>query len=115
MKRGDCGGITFDDLNVGQGDMARRGSVVELRYSLWLNHGEQVQENQPCRFQLGERRVIAALEYGVEGMRVGGERRVRAGPQLAYGALGVPGVIPADALIELRIVLLAVADSAPKA
>lgn len=37
--------------------------------------------------------MIAALEYGVEGMRAGGLRHFRAGPHLAYRDEGVEGVV----------------------
>jgi FKBP-type peptidyl-prolyl cis-trans isomerase len=41
-------------------------------------------------------------------MHVGGERRIRVGPHLGYGDRTVPGVIPANAVLEFHIVLLQV-------
>ena len=102
------GGVAFEDIKPGEGDVALRGAVVEVRYSLSLNRGERVQHDHSCTFRIGERRVIAALEYGVEGMRVGGERRIRAGPHLAYGHRGILGIVPADAVVEFHVVLLGV-------
>jgi FKBP-type peptidyl-prolyl cis-trans isomerase len=52
--------------------------------------------------------VIAGLEYGVEGMRAGGKRRIRVGPHLAYRDGGVPDTIPANAVLEFRVALLSV-------
>src|SRR5262249_43067112 len=43
--------------------------------------------------------MFAGLFYGVEGMRVGGTRRVRIAPQLAYREAGVPRVIASNALL----------------
>jgi FKBP-type peptidyl-prolyl cis-trans isomerase len=52
--------------------------------------------------------VVAGLEYGVEGMRAGGKRRIRIGPHLAYRDKGVPDTIPANAVLEFRVSLLSV-------
>ena len=47
--------------------------------------------------------MFAGLFYGVEGMRVGGRRRFRVAPHLAYREAGVPGVIPPNALLTVEI------------
>jgi hypothetical protein len=39
-------------------------------------------------------------------MRIGGTRRLRISPHLAYGKRGVPGVIPADAVLDVEIHVL---------
>lgn len=107
MKRGR-GGVEYEDVKLGDGPTAVRGAKVEVRYDLFLNRGQQIQENQHSSFRVGKRRSIPGLEYGVEGMRVGGERRLRVGPHLAYRERGVPGVIPAEAVLEFYVTLLRV-------
>ena len=57
--------------------------------------------------RVDRRSLIAGLFYGVEGMRVGGTRRLEIAPHLAYGDRGVPGVIPASALLTAEITILA--------
>ena len=47
--------------------------------------------------------MFAGLFYGVDGMRVGGTRRLRVAPHLAYRKAGVPGVIPPNALLTVEI------------
>ncbi len=111
MKRGR-GGVKFEDVRLGDGPCAQQGSTVEVRYDLSLNRGERVQEERVCRFRLGARQVVAGLEYGVEGMRVGGERRIRVGPHLGYRGEGVAGAIPADAVLVFRVNLLQVEPAA---
>jgi FKBP-type peptidyl-prolyl cis-trans isomerase len=105
MKRAR-GGVEYEDLEVGSGPTADRGCTVEVEYSLFLNRGDCVQEKKKYSFRVGERRVIAGLEYGVEGMRVGGKRRIRVGPHLAYRDGGVPDTIPANAVLEFHVSLL---------
>ncbi|HEY5609194.1 MAG TPA: FKBP-type peptidyl-prolyl cis-trans isomerase [Alphaproteobacteria bacterium] len=107
MKRGR-GGVEYEDLTVGAGPSAERGCAVEIGYSLVLNRGDRVQNDQRCSFRVGARAAVPGLEYGVEGMRVGGERRIRVGPHLAYRDTGVPGVVPANAVLEFHVTLLRV-------
>ena len=105
MERGR-GGVEFEDLAIGDGPVVGRGASVEISYTLALNKGDIVESDKHCRFRLGERRVVAGLEYGVEGMRVGGERRVRVGPHLAYRDKSIPGKVPANAVLEFTVKLL---------
>jgi FKBP-type peptidyl-prolyl cis-trans isomerase len=105
MERGR-GGVEFEDVSVGDGQIASRGASVEISYTLALNRGEIVESEKRYQFRLGERRVVAGLEYGVEGMRVGGERRIRVGPHLAYRDQAIPGKVPANAVLEFRVKLL---------
>ncbi len=113
MERGR-GGVEFEDLKVGEGAVAERGNNVEVIYTLSLNHGDIVQADQTYAFQLGRREVVAGLDYGVEGMRAGGERRIRVGPHLGYRNQQVPGV-PPNAVLEFRVKLVKVAVQGPGA
>jgi len=60
------------------------------------------------RIDLFKRDCIAGLRRGIEGMRVGGRRKVTISPHLAYGRQGVPGLIPPDAVLKCEIELLEV-------
>jgi FK506-binding nuclear protein len=107
MKRGR-GGIEYEDVRIGDGPTADRGTKVEVRFDLFLDRGDRVQENQHYTFRVGKRRAIPGLEYGVEGMRVGGERRLRVAPHLAYRDQAIPGLVPARSALEFRVTLLRV-------
>ncbi len=56
--------------------------------------------------RIDRRSLINGLFYGVEGMRVGGMRRLEIASHLAYGREGVPGVIPAGAVLTAEITIL---------
>jgi len=88
--------------------VAERGCTVRVRLSGFLHRGEQIQTDEVFTIALGRRDFIAGLEYGIEGMRVGGHRRLRIGPHLAYREAGVPGKIPPNALLIYDVELLAV-------
>jgi hypothetical protein len=47
---------------------------------------------------------------GIEGMRVGGARSIVISPHLAYGAQGVPGKVPPNALLRCEVELLDVRE-----
>lgn len=101
-------GIRLESETTGTGREARSGDDVTIRYSLTLNRGDTVQSLDSYRFTLGKRRVVAALEYGVLGMRVGGRRRYRAAPHLAYGNAGCEGLVPPNAVLLVDVTLLGV-------
>jgi FKBP-type peptidyl-prolyl cis-trans isomerase len=107
MKRGR-GGVEYEDVKLGEGPTAHRGSKVEVRFDLFLDRGDLVQRDQHYAFRVGKRRAIPGLEYGVEGMRVGGERRLRIAPHLAYRDQAIPGLVPARAVLEFHVTLLRV-------
>lgn len=102
------GGLAYEEITAGGGDIATRGSRVTVRYDLALRRGEVVQREQAVSFVVGARDVFAGLEYGVDGMRVGGTRRLRVPPHLGYRDDGVAGVIPPNALLIVDVTLLAV-------
>jgi FKBP-type peptidyl-prolyl cis-trans isomerase len=101
-------GIKLESETIGDGREASRGTIVTVAYDLSLNQGDVVQSVESLSFALGKRHVIAALENGVEGMRVGCRRRFRAGPHLGYRGVGVEGVIPPNAVLIFDVKLLAV-------
>jgi hypothetical protein len=56
-------------------------------------------------------RLISGLFYGLDGMRVGGTRRLEIAPHMAYGDRGVPGVIPPGAILLVEVTVLHEADA----
>ena len=102
-------GIKIESETLGTGAVAARGDKVTVSYTLALNQGEVVQVVDSCSFTLGKRDVIAGLDYGVEGLRVGGQRRFRVSPHLAYRDQGVAGTIPANAVLIFDVKLLSIA------
>ena len=49
---------------------------------------------------------INGIFYGMDGMRIGGTRRLEIAPHLAYGERGVPGIIPPHAVLIVEVSVL---------
>jgi FKBP-type peptidyl-prolyl cis-trans isomerase len=107
------------DLVAGAGAEAVAGSRVTVHYTGWLHDPAQPaakgakfdssrDSGQPFSFTLGKRQVIAGWDRGVQGMKVGGQRRLVIPPALAYGDRGAGGVIPPGAALIFDVELLAV-------
>jgi len=104
--------LVIEDLTVGTGDVATAGKQVTVHYTGWLTSGTKFDSskdrNDPFDFPLGGRRVIAGWDEGVQGMRVGGVRKLTIPPSLGYGARGAGGVIPPNATLVFEVELLGV-------
>jgi FKBP-type peptidyl-prolyl cis-trans isomerase FkpA len=99
----------MEDLTMGKGDPATAGQRVTVHYTGWLTDGTKFDSSKdredPFAFALGKRQVIAGWDEGVQGMRVGGVRKLTIPPALGYGARGAGGVIPPDATLVSRSML----------
>ena len=108
-------GVEAEELVPGTGAEAIKGSIVTVHVVFKLRRGDTVRSTYeagtPDTFRIGSRNVIAGLEQGVVGMRVGGKRRLRISPHLAYRHVGAPG-IPPNALLICEVELLLVDTSA---
>jgi FKBP-type peptidyl-prolyl cis-trans isomerase len=102
-------GLYYVDLEEGRGLAAQPGHVVVVEFTGWLPNGVQFdssdERGQPEEFPLGARRVIIGKEQAVEGMRIGGVRKVVVPPELAFGARG-RGNIPPNATLIYEIKLI---------
>jgi FKBP-type peptidyl-prolyl cis-trans isomerase FkpA len=105
-------GLIIEDLTVGDGDEAKAGQFVSVHYTGWLTDGSKFDSskdrNDPFEFGLGARQVITGWDEGVQGMKVGGSRKLTIPPNLGYGARGAGGVIPPNATLVFEVELLAI-------
>lgn len=104
-------GLYYQDLVVGPGARAEAGDSITVHYTGWLHDGTQfdssVDRGQPFGFTLGVGRVIPGWDQGVEGMRVGGKRKLVIPPSLGYGSAR-NGPIPGNSTLVFDVELLAV-------
>jgi FKBP-type peptidyl-prolyl cis-trans isomerase FkpA len=108
-----AGGLVVDDLKAGSGTVAVKGKVISVHYTGRLTDGTKFDSSydrgQPIEFPLGAGVVIKGWDQGIDGMRVGGKRKLTIPPDLAYGARGTPGgPIPPNATLVFEVELVAV-------
>lgn len=101
-------GLQYGDITLGCGPEVKTGQNVTVEYTGWLQSGKEFDSSrsagrQPFVFPLGEQQVIPGFDQGVMAMHVGGRRRLVIPPALAYGAQGVPPVIPANATLVFDV------------
>jgi FKBP-type peptidyl-prolyl cis-trans isomerase FkpA len=105
-------GLQYDDLLIGQGAAAQAGQFVTVHYTGWLTNGRKfdssLDRGDPFSFHLGQGQVIAGWDEGVQGMQIGGKRKLTIPPDLGYGRYGAGGVIPPDATLVFEVELLGV-------
>lgn len=123
-------GLTVLEEREGTGRSAHKGDRVVYNARIYLNKGEEVPLNErqaehlpstmirvvdgvsfvDHTIVLGRRQAIAGIEHALLGMRPGGYRKVRISPHLAYREKGVPGLIPADAVLTVELWLREMAE-----
>ena len=116
-------GIRLLEEREGEGPPAQKGDRVVYNTRLFLNQGDEVPLNakqapylpqQMIRVEgrdtfidhstvLGSRQAIAGVEHALMGMKMGGYRKVRISPHLAYREKGIPDLIPPDTVLICEI------------
>ncbi|MFJ6796253.1 FKBP-type peptidyl-prolyl cis-trans isomerase [Streptomyces sp. NPDC091268] len=97
--------LVKEDIRVGDGAEAKAGDYVSVHYvGVAFSTGEEFDASwnrgSALRFQLGVGQVIPGWDQGVQGMKVGGRRKLVIPADLAYGDRGAGGAIaPGETLI----------------
>ena len=103
-------GLRVTDIEVGSGPEAVAGQTVVVHYRGTLENGKQFDASydrgKPFTFPLGRGQVIKGWDEGVQGMKVGGKRKLVIPPELGYGTRGAGGVIPPNATLIFEVELL---------
>lgn len=97
--------LVIEDEWVGDGAEAKKGDLVSVHYvGVAFSTGEEFDASwnrgSALQFQLGIGQVIAGWDQGVQGMKVGGRRKLTIPAKLAYGDRGAGNAIaPGETLI----------------
>ena len=97
--------LEITDVTVGTGEEASAGHTAVVHYvGVAFSTGEEFDASwnrgEPFSFRLGAGNVIAGWDRGVQGMKVGGRRKLVIPPELGYGERGAGSAIaPGETLI----------------
>lgn len=131
MKR--LSGLKLLEEREGVGTPANKGDRVVYNTRIFLNQGDEVMLNETQaeylptdmirveggvtfvdhKTMLGSRQTIAGVEHALMEMKVGGYRKVRISPHLAYRDKGIPDLIPPDAVLICEIWLRDIVSAHP--
>jgi peptidylprolyl isomerase len=105
--------LGIEDIVVGDGPEATAGEKVTVHYvGVAFSSGDEFDASwnrgQPFVFKLGAGQVIPGWDTGVQGMKVGGRRKLTIPSAMAYGARGAGGVIKPHEPLVFVVDLLAV-------
>merc|ERR1719210_2374031 len=106
-KRTLKGGLMVEDLKPGNGPEAKKGKLIGMYYDGKLKSNmkrfDAPLNGKPFKFRLGAGEVIKGWDAGIEGMKVGGKRRLTVPAHMAYGKQGAPPEIPPNATLVFDV------------
>lgn len=105
--------LVIEDLEEGDGPTAASGDTVDVHYVgvSWKTRKQfdaSWDRGEPFSFRLGAGMVISGWDEGVQGMKVGGRRRLVLPPDKAYGKQGAGGVIGPNETLVFVVDLLGI-------
>ncbi len=102
-------GLWYSIEKHGQGDSARQGEIVTLKYRVELLDGTYCYSSDSSGnlvFKLGKGDVPTGLQEGILRMRQGDKAVFIIPPHLAYGLVGDQNKIPSRAILVYHVELL---------
>lgn len=104
--------LKIEDLVVGTGKAAERGALITTHYRGWLANGSEFdsshKKDAPFQCVLSNKRVIQGWVLGLQGMKVGGTRKLWVPAHLAYGEREIGNLIAPHSDLNFEIELLEV-------
>jgi FKBP-type peptidyl-prolyl cis-trans isomerase FkpA len=103
-------GVAIKHLTVGTGPSPQASDTVKVHYRGTLADGKEFDSSykrgQPATFPLN--RVVPCWTQALQKLKVGGKATLTCPPATAYGARGIPNVIPPDSTLTFDVELLSI-------
>jgi hypothetical protein len=102
-------GVTKRVIQAGTGPPVRWGDIVTVQYTGSLlddPDGIPFARSSATKCAVGDASLLPGWDAGLRSMQVGERSVLRLEPQQAYGATGVPPVIPPHAVLEWDVTVL---------
>lgn len=99
-----------EKLNEGTGPTPKLGATVKVHYTGKLTNGTKfdssLDRGEPLEFQVGVGQVIKGWDQGIMQLQKGQKAILTCPPAYAYGAGGIPGVIPPNSTLIFDVELV---------
>jgi peptidylprolyl isomerase len=109
--------LDYVDTKVGTGALITAHKWCTLNYTGYLADGTKFDSSfdhpDPFTIAYGQHQAIPGMDTGLDGMRVGGKRRLFVPFELAYSTRGNPPTIPPKADLIFDVELVSISDHAP--
>ena len=105
-------GLQYEIVKEGTGKTCAKGQKIKVHYTGTLTSGQTFdcsrKRGQPIEFTLGVGQVIKGWDEGVNGMKIGEQRKLTIPANLAYGERAI-GSIPANSTLLFDVELVDIA------
>ncbi len=112
-------GLAYEVVREGTGEELTTGLRAFIHYVLTDEAGKELDNSRkrliprPFSFVAGSGFVVAGMDQGTIGMRVGGRRILHVPPELGYGSKSQGG-IPADTRLRFDVELVKIKSETPQ-
>ena len=110
--------VATRDVKVGSGYTVGEtdGQLLKIKYTAKLMDSKFTADLKAFNvdgmvFKTGEQRCLPGLEEGIQGMKMGGVRKVRVPPNKGYGDNWYRGIVPPSSHLEFEAELLDIAQN----
>jgi peptidylprolyl isomerase len=107
--------LQFLALTPGEGAAPKEGDLLTLHFTAKLPDGTEFantrqQGGTPIQLIYLKDQILAGMDEGLGLMKAGGSARMVLPPELAFGAEGYPGMVPANSQVILEVELVRVSQ-----
>ena len=108
-------GIEIKDIVKGNGHELTPGKKAIFHYEAKLEDGKVFDSSlrglrNPMTVTLGQGHIPKGLDQALIGLRVGGKHIISLKPEKAYGAKGIPGIIPPNSAVTFEVNILGIKE-----
>ncbi len=109
-------GLKYAVLSEGSGDKPQDGEVTAVHFTGWLSDGTNFGGSvggPPIEFNVGQAEILPGWDEAILLMQEGEKAQFIIPPELAFGAEGIPGLVPADETVTFEMELVSISPPPP--
>lgn len=97
-------GVTMEDIIIGRRMGAKKGKILSFGFTIFDSTGKKhIYSGELENVRLGDKTVLAGLNIGLIGMKVGGKRLINCPSETAFGSKGYANKVPPNTDLRFEI------------